>query len=238
MDPALAAAFEETWPAAEYADAGGFRVGRGLGAGGRVGSARPAGPWSAADIPAAEAIHRGWGQRPIFRVPDGDRALIAALEESGFRHEAPTAIMAAPVALLTDLSPPPVTAFAVWPPLAIQREIWSAGGIGAARQAVMARAPHPKAALLGRMDDRAAGAGFVALHGPVAMVHGIEVVPDFRRRGMAGWLMRQAGFWAAERGAERIGLAVSRANAGARATYDRLGFVEVAGYGYYARESG
>ncbi len=67
------------------------------------------------------------------------------------------------------------------------------------------------------------------------MVHAVEVLPQFRRRGLAGWMMRQVGLWAAEQGASRIGLAVSRANTGARATYDRLGFAELAGYAYYAR---
>ena len=84
-------------------------------------------------------------------------------------------------------------------------------------------------------DDRAAGAGFAAVQGDVAMVHAVEVLPAFRRQGVAGWMMRQAALWAADRGALRIGLAVSRDNAAARATWDRLGFVEAAGYAYYAR---
>jgi hypothetical protein len=79
MDALLAQAFEETWPAAEYADAGGFRVGRGFGAGGRVSSARAAGAWVPDDIPAAEAVHRAWSQQPMFRVLDTDRDLIDAL---------------------------------------------------------------------------------------------------------------------------------------------------------------
>lgn len=236
MDAALARAFEETWPAAEYADAGGFRLGRGLGAGGRVGSARVVGAWAPGDIGAAEAIHREWGQRPLFRVPDGDAALAAALTAAGYRRDTPTAIMQAPVASLSDQSIPPLTTFAIWPPLAIQRDLWAAGSINPARQAVMDRVAGPKTAILGRIDDRAAGAVFAALCGDVAMVHAVEVLPAFRRRGLAGWMMRQVALWAADGGATRIGLAVSRANAGARATYDRLGFVEVAGYAYYAKD--
>ena len=236
MDAALARAFEETWPAADYADAGGFRVGRGLGAGGRVGSARAVGAWTPADIARAEAIHRIWDQRPLFRALDSDAPLIAALTGAGYRHETPTAILAAPVAALTDLAIPDLTTFAVWPPLAIQRDIWAAGNINAARQAVMGRVAGPKAAILARIDDRAAGAAFAAISGDVAMVHAVEVLPAFRRRGLAGWIMRQAALWAAERGATRLGLAVSRANAGARASYDRLGFTEAAGYAYYAKD--
>jgi GNAT superfamily N-acetyltransferase len=100
----------------------------------------------------------------------------------------------------------------------------------------MDRIAGPKTAILGRIDDRAAGAAFAALSDDVVMVHAVEVLPAFRRRGLAGWLMRQAALWAQAQGTTRIALAVSRANTGARATYDRLSFAEVAGYAYYAKD--
>ena len=140
--------------------------------------------------------------------------------------------MAAPVTALTDRPIPPVTAFAIWPPLAIQRQIWVAGNINPARQVVMERVSQPKAALLGRIRDRAAGAGFVALHDRTAMVHAVEVLPAFRRQGLAGWMMRQAAQWAQEFGATRIGLAVSRVNTTAQATYASLGFTVQGSYAY------
>lgn len=235
MDAALAHAFEATWPAAEYQDAGGFQVGRGFGAGGRVSSARAVGTWVPGDIARAERVHCGWGQRPMFRVLDGDADLTAALVGAGYQQETPTAIMSAPAVALTGRAIPPVTTFAIWPPLAIQRDLWRAGNINDARQAVMVQADVPKAAILGRTDDRAAGAAFVAVSDGIAMVHAVEVLPEFRRRGLAGWMMRQAAFWAVDQGASRIALAVSRANTGARATYDSMGFEEVAGYGYFAK---
>ena len=235
MDAALSAAFEATWPPAETAQAGGFAVGRGMGGGGRVGSARRVGDdWSPSDIEAAVEIQRGWDQSPQFRVPDEDRDLAVALEQLGFQRHTPTVTLVAPVAALTDQAVPPVTSFAVWPPMAIQRDIWSAGGIGPARQAVMMRAPDPRAALLGRVKDRAAGAGFVAVHGDVAMVHGLVVLPDWRRLGLAGWMMRKAAFWAADQGAARLALAVSRGNTAAVALYAGLGMTEAGGYAYYA----
>lgn len=166
-------------------------------------------------------------------MTDDDAALQAALRERGFDLATPTAILTCPIDRLTDLPVPPVTAFAIWPPLAIQREIWAAGNINPARQAVMDRVPAPRASILGRVKDRAAGAGFVAVHGDVAMVHAIEILPEWRRHGLGGWLMRQAAFWGGEQGAARLGLAVSRANIGAMALYQALGFSEVAGYGYY-----
>ena len=235
MDRDLANAFEATWPAAEYARAGGFLVGRGLGAGGRVSSARVDGDWVGDDIDRAAQIHAGWGQVPMFRALDQDQDLIAALEQRGYRRETPTAILDIAAADLTDCAIPPVTTFCVWPPMAIQRDIWAAGNITRARQAVMDRVPAPKTAILGRVEDRAAAAAFVAIQGPVAMLHGIEVLDRWRRRGLARWVVRQAAFWAQEQGASRLGLAVSRANTGARALYDAMGFREAAGYGYYAR---
>lgn len=235
MDTALAEAFEATWPAAEYADAGGFRVGRGMGAGGRVSSARRVGDWTHDDIKAAIHQHVQWRQPPLFRAYDDDRALTGALAEHGYCRENPTAIMALETSALIDREIPPVTAFAIWPPLAIQREIWASGNINPARQKVMMAVATPRSSILGRIADRAAGTAFVAVHRGVAMVHCVEILPDFRRRGLAGWMMRCAAFWAAEQEADRIGLAVSRANTGAVALYRQLGFQEVAGYSYYAR---
>lgn len=232
-DAALSRAFEATWPAADYAQAGGFTVGRGLGAGGRVSSARVTGAWSDADIDAAIATHRMWDQSPIFRVMDDDAALIAALTARGFQRATPTAILTAETDSLTDRDLPPVTAFAVWPPMAIQRDIWTASGIGPARQQVMDRAPQPKTALLGRIEDRAAGAGFVAVSDGIAMLHALEILPDWRRLGLAEWLVRKAAFWAAEQGASRLALAVARHNAPALTLYRKLGFTEAAGYSYW-----
>lgn len=236
-DPDIARAFETTWPAAEYMRVGGFEVGRGKGGGGRVSSVRAVEhDWDAGDIARTEAVQRGWGERPMFRVADDDTALAEVLAGQGYRHGTPTAILAADCATLLAEPIPPMLAFPLWPPLAMQRDIWSAGNISAARQEVMQRVDLPKTALLGRMQDRAVGAAFVALDGPVAMIHAIEVVPALRRQGMAGWLIRAAAEWAQEGGAHRLALAVSRANTAARAAYDRLGFAELGGYGYWSKD--
>ncbi|SCY77451.1 GNAT family N-acetyltransferase [Paracoccus tibetensis] len=235
IDAALAEAFEASWPAAETARAGGFLVGRGLGAGGRVSSARVAGAWAEADIAAAEAVHEGWGQRAVFRVCDTDAALIRVLAARGYAPEIPTLVLEAEARALAEPPLPVMRCFAVWPPLAVQRQIWAEGNITPARQAVMARVALPKAAILARIADRAAGAGFVAALREVAMLHGIEVVPAFRRKGVGAWIVRQAAEWADGQGASRLALAVSRANAGALALYDRLGFREAGSYAYYAR---
>ena len=236
-DARIARAFESSWPAAEYAEAGGFRVGRGQGGGGRVSSARALGPdWDAKAIPVIAEIQRSWDEPPMFRVAEDDAALQGALAENGYRLDNPTSVMAADCAALAALPRPRLTAFDIWPPLAIQTDIWAAGAIGAARQAAMRRVTLPRTALLGRVQDRAAGAAFVAVDGDVGMVHAIEVVPALRRQGVAGWLVGRAAEWAQAQGATRLALAVSRANTGARALYDRMGFAELGGYGYWIRD--
>nr|WP_154336829.1 GNAT family N-acetyltransferase [Paracoccus sp. S-4012] len=232
----MRAAFEATWPPAELAECGGFVVGRGEGAGGRVSSARKvAEDWTEADLASAELQHEAWHQPLLFRVLEGDARLIAALEARGYRAEKPTLILATALDALTGEAVPDMTAFALWPPLAVQRELWSAGAVDAPRQRVMARAPQPKAALLGRVKDRAAGAGFCAVHGDVAMLHGIEVAPGFRRLGVGGAMLRRAAFWAAAHGATRMALAVAEKNGPAIALYRRLGFTDVGRYGYWRR---
>lgn len=238
ISPDFEAAWTATWPAAEYAREGGFLVGRGEGGGGRVSAARVAGDWSEPDITAAEARHRAWGQPRLFAVDEGDSALAKALEARGYRQTDPTVILSSPTAPLAEPAIPPVTAMECWPPLAIQRDLWVQAGIDAARQAIIDRADGPKAAILGRVQDRAAGVGFVAVRGRLAMLHALAVLPDGRGRGFGAWMVRRAARFAEGHGATELALAVTRANAPARRLYDRLGFVQVGSYAYWRRGEG
>ena len=138
------------------------------------------GDWDEADITAAEATHAGWGQPALFAVEDGDGALAAALAARGYRAANPTLILSAPLGPLTDRAIPPVTALESWPPLAIQRDLWRQLGVGDARQAVMARVAGPHTAILGRVEDRAAGAAFAAVHGGIGTLHALAVLPRWR----------------------------------------------------------
>ena len=234
MDTALAAACEATWPAAEYANAGGFSVGRGLGAGGRVSSARAVGDWQDSDIDAAIAVHEHWQQVPLFRVVDDEQRLIVALEARGFQCENPTVVMETATAELATLALPQGMASSIWPPSECQRDIWAAGNIGPQRQAVMERVQGAKVAILGQMEECPAGAAFVAIAQGVAMVHCVEVLLGCQRRGVASRMMHQAALWAVEQGAPRLALAVGHENTAAVALYRRLGLREVAGYRYYS----
>ncbi len=112
------------------------------------------------------------------------------------------------------------------------RELWTAGGIGPARQAVMDRVAGPKTGILARADDTPAGTAFVACDGKTAMIHAIHVAPELRRRGAAGNIMRAAAHWAQDQGAETLALAVTRANDAANHLYASIG-MKVVGYYHY-----
>lgn len=229
-------ALEATWAPARHWRLGPFVLRDGAGGGQRVSAATADAAASAADVTAAEDAQRAAGQTPLFRLrPDAcpwDAELDAHLAGLGYALGDPTLFFTAPTAALAGAALPRLRAFAIWPPLAIQRELWAAAGIGPARLAVMARAVRPATALMGREGDRVAGTAFVACAGPLAMLHALEVHSRFRRRGMAQSLTRAAAHWALSQGADSFALAVTAANAPACALYAGMGMVPAGAYHY------
>jgi GNAT superfamily N-acetyltransferase len=228
MTPSLLAeVMEATWPPARRWSLGPFTLRDGAGGGKRVSAASLDGAFTEADLAAVEAAMA----EPLMLVRAGEDTLDAALDARGWRIVDPVVAYAAPVAqLVADL--PGLTAFPHWPPLEIARSIWAEGGIGPARIAVMDRVTGPKAALLGRIDDRSAGVAFVACHGTEAMVHALDVRDSHRRQGLGRNLVHAAANWADQQGATRLSLVVTRQNAAARALYARLGMEVVGEYHY------
>lgn len=224
---------DATWPAETCTETGGLLLRFTKGAGSRVSAATLNGPFDAADLDAAIAAMRAAGQRPLFMIRPGDEALDAVLAARGYVIEDPTVEFSAPLAELAG-EVPPVTAFAHWPPLRIAREVWDETGIGAARQAIMDRVAGPKTCVLGRIDDRAAGAAFVAIAGETAMLHALSILTEKRRKGLARAMMREAVRWAADEGATRLSLVVREDNTAAVTLYEGLGMQRGLGYHYRA----
>ncbi len=244
------AATEATWPAAARRTLGPFTLRDGQGGGSRVSAATVAPGTDAATIaahlPDAEAAMTAMGQPLLFQVREGadapDAVLDAVLADAGYAVMDPVVGYLCPTATLAAEPLEMLRTFRVWPPVAAQREIWAAGGIGPARLAVMARAAAPCTALLGRSGDTPAASAFVACHDEgtrrLAMLHALETAPAFRRRGLGRHMMRAAGHWAAAQGAAHLALLVTRANIGANALYRGLGMVPAAAYHYRIRRKG
>ena len=199
------------------------------GAGGRVNAISGDAP---DQIDMAEAAARANGQRPSFIIFPEQDALDAALAARGYTIEDAVNLWVIDVAPLTPEPMPYATAFSIWPPLQIMRDIWLEGGhVGAARQAVMDRAARP-GAVLGRVDDRAAGVAFVAAHGDTAMISAVEVLARHRRKGVAGNILKAAAHWAKDQGCTRIALVAARDNLPANAAYASQGMQRIAQYHY------
>ena len=229
------AAVRATWRPARMDRAGPFDVPSDTAGGRRNCAARldPIGAsFTESDLSAVEALKPG----TIFGTLDGlEDALADVLAARGYREEGATTLMAGPVAPLLEEAPPPVSGFPHWPPSALAEDIWLSHGQDPARLSVAARAPEPKAAILLRASDRAAGALFTAIHEDMAALHMVLTLPSLRRRGVGMIGMRHAARFAAKHGARWIVLPVEADNAPARTLYRRAGLTEVGGYRYWRR---
>lgn len=227
----LEAALAATWPAASVQALGPVTLRQAPGAGMRVQAATLDGAFDADAMIRAEGAMRAQGCAPLVRVRPGQEDLDAWLAARGYALRSPTRFLAAPVSLLAR-PPRPISLFAVWPPLAIQVQLWADGGQDPARRAVMDRALGAKAAFLARVDNRAAGVAFAALHNGTAMLHALWVPPDARRKGVGRLMTTGIAHWAAQQGAQTLALAVEQSNTPARALYETLGMQDAGEYHY------
>jgi len=207
----LAQVMDETWPPAAVQTVGPWRIRIGKDGGQRVSAASARGPVTGEDVAVAEAAMQATGQPSLFMIRETDAALDAELAARGYRLHDPVVAYAAPCADLAQ-SPPPMTTFAHWPPMAIAVDLWAEGGIGPGRLAVMQRAAGAKTAILSRANDRASGVAFVAVSGNTAMLHALEITPAQRRQGSAQNILQAAALWAQNQGAFTLALMVTRAN--------------------------
>lgn len=229
---------EVTWPPAARQHLGAWTVRDGQGGGNRVSATTEHWPATDADLPAAENAMLSLGQERLFQIRSGEDKLDALLEEHGYIIRDPVNIWAIETAKLTAEPIQRATAYTMWPPLELVREIWADGGIGAERQAVMERADCEKAAVLVRVLDHPGGAAYVGLHDGIAMVHGLHVMPAERRKGAGSLLVRAAAKWAEGHGAKVLSLIVTQGNHAANPLYTSLGMTLVGHYHYRVRPEG
>lgn len=233
--PAIAA----TWPPHATQTVGPFMVPDADPGGNRVSAARlidtTARSISEEEVARASEAMRAQGRRPLFQVLDTQTDLNDMLHAQGYVARDPTDILVIESTTLAA-TPPPVTAFDIWPPLAIQTEIWEASGIDAARRAIMTRATCPKTSIFGRIADKPAGAAYVGLHDDTAMLHALEVAPIGRRKGLAAHMMRLAAKWTHDNGAPWLCVLVTQQNIGAQGLYASLGMKPVGTYHYREKQ--
>ena len=228
---------ERTWPAARVRKAAGWVLRDGRGGGKRVSSATAARAGSIPDISRAESAMAAMGQEPLFMIRGGEERLDDLLRRRGYRFVDPVVIYAVRPESLAGREPAGPDVVFCDAPLPVLAEIWAGGGIGQARLDVMRRAAVEKSCLLARRNDRPAAAGFVALHGRTAMVHGLEVSAPFRRAGVASAMMAAMAGWSLRRDALHLSAAVTADNGVARSLYRSLGMEPCCSYHYRQKKT-
>lgn len=231
----LFAAIDATWPPLAYHSVGPFTLREGQSGGQRVSAATCERPVTEIEIARAEEGMAALGQNALFMIRGDQPGLDDQLAALGYRIKDPVTVMTARANQVAGDGPGRARAFPVWPALAIQREIWATGGIGPERVAIMDRTLGPKATILGRVGDAPAGTAFVALHGTTAMMHAVEVLKKFRRRGCAVDMTRGAAKWALGQGAETFAILTTSENSPAIGVYSSLGLRPVGQYHYRVR---
>ena len=221
-----------TWPAAQTWSEHPLTLRDGAGGGKRVSAATLEPGWSARHIDGAEADMQARGMAPLFMVRPEQPELDEALTARGYDLLDPTGVLVRSLSRLAARPVERLSTFAVWPPLEIMADLWAQGGVGPDRLAVMSRAKGPATGILARTDDRPSGVAFAAIHQSVAMVHALEVRPEFRRRKVAVNIMRAAACWAQDHGAREMAVLCVRHNSAANALYSYLGFNRVGSYHY------
>ena len=234
----LAEVCEATWPPAGRQHLGAWTIREGRGGGNRVSAATEAWPVTDADLPVAEAAMRALGQDPLFQIRQGEERLDGLLESHGYTVRDPVNLWAIPTVELAQAPIPRGAVYTMWPPLQLVVDIWNDGGVGADRQAVMARADCPKTAILARVGDHPGGAGYAGVHDGVAMVHALYVRTSMRRQGAATLMLRAAARWARANGAEVMALIVTQGNHAANPLYAEIGMTRVGHYHYRVRTDG
>ena len=228
----LVEAMDVTWAPASIHRIGPWTFREGRGGGKRVSATTTTEPVSDTDITAAEAEMQAMGQPGMFMLRARNDDLDQRLDSLGYRVVDPVLIFAAPVDAIAAINPQPLQAIPSDAPLALMADIWARGGISAARLAVMARTKGPKTTILGRHVDIPAGAAFVAMDRDIAMLHALEVLPDFRRFGIGRNILGRAAIWAQDKGAKTFSLVTTGENLPAQGLFSGLGMQVVGQYHY------
>ncbi|MEV0425953.1 GNAT family N-acetyltransferase [Micromonospora sp. NPDC050495] len=228
---ALELAADEAWPAPVRARLGDWLLRGAAGWTGRANSALPVGDPDRPLPAALDAVVRWYAAQGLPALVNTPLPLAgpvgAELDARGWSARPPVLVQTAALAALPPGRPElPAVGLAATP-----SEEWLAiaagrkGGLPDAARHVLTAVDQVRFAHL-RVDGEllAVGRGTVAGDGRWLGLSLIEVLPQARRRGYAGAVIRALADWARTEGATRAFLQVEQHNTGAVALYQRLGF--------------
>ncbi|RLK13653.1 acetyltransferase (GNAT) family protein [Micromonospora sp. M71_S20] len=230
----LELAADEAWPAAVRGRLGDWRLRAADGWTGRANSALPVGdpdrPLPAA-LDAVERWYADLGQPPMVNTPLPLAAPVGAeLDARGWVGRPPVLVQTVPLAGLPPAAPervgaPPVELAADpsddWLAVAAGRK----GGLPDAARHVLTAVDQVRFAhVYADGTLLAIGRGTVTGQGRWLGLSLVEVLPEARRQGLAGRIIRALADWGVATGASRAFLQVEQCNTPAVALYRTLGF--------------
>jgi ribosomal protein S18 acetylase RimI-like enzyme len=187
-------------------------------------------------LESVERFYRDRDGAPIVQIAPAEElgGLDAALQDRGWRLDAPTDILVAsiddvPAAASAEVS------VSIRPAVDLRwLDAWiAAEGRVDARETyrhVLQRIPSPAGFAVAYVDGRAAGVGLAVCERGWSGVFCMAVDPAARRRGVARAVLRALVAWSREQGAGALYLQVESDNAAAQALYASMGFTRSHGY--------
>ncbi len=96
----------------------------------------------------------------------------------------------------------------------------------------MRRCKVKKTTILGRIENKAAGCAFVSQSNGISIIQSLFVLPKYRRKGLARYVIIEAAKWGEKEGSSYLALMVGKHNKRARSLYDGLGMKVLESYHY------
>ena len=226
------AASETCWPPLNKKNIGPWVIREGEGGGNRVSSTTANDFFRKEDIFIAENHMQLLNQKNIFHIREKDLELDNILDRLGYSLVDKTVVYGSKIAKMSSPCVPPMTAFNIWPPLRIMKDIWEIGGTTDSRISVMERCKVRKTAILGRIENKAAGCAFISEYKGVAILQALFVLPSYRRKGLARFLISESVKWVSYAESAYLALMTDKYNKEARGLYDSLGMKIIDKYHY------
>ncbi|MBW6435581.1 GNAT family N-acetyltransferase [Actinoplanes hulinensis] len=182
-------------------------------------------------IDAVESYYRSRGAAVTVQVSPAEEhaALDAALADRGYRHDAPTLVMTASAATITDRLTP-VTPVEITPELT---PAWRAAyGSAEVSDLVLSRITAPTGFASITVDGEIAAFGLFVAGDGLTGVFCMATAPAHRRRGYAAAILHAGAAWSTTRGARTLYLQVETDNDLARRLYEAAGFTHSHSYHY------
>jgi ribosomal protein S18 acetylase RimI-like enzyme len=216
------------WPSTFSEQAGGWLLRHTPGVGKRRNNSALPPPGAAGGIGVAEDFYRERDMPVIVQVSPAEEhaALDRVLAERGYRHDAPTLVLAAPVGDVMRRVPEVEIASGLTP-------AWRAAyGNEAVSEHVLDRIGLTTGFASIVVDSRIAALGLFVVDDGIGGVFCMATDPPCRRRGLAEAILRAGAAWSADQGAESLYLQVEEENEAARKLYAKVGFVHSHSYHY------